>query len=415
MRRPGLVAAMLVIATWNAGCLTPRHYPPPNLPSSTQLVSIESPTSKPRADSVVQVVNSSAEKPHTVLAVSGGGLFGAFTVGILKGWSDTGTRPSFDVVTGVSTGALIAPLAFIGPEYDDLLEQWYTTAKPRDIFRRRPLATILFSDSLAESKPLQHRIETVVTPDFLDRIAREHAKGRRLYVGTTNLDTKRLVVWDMGAIAAGDDPNKLTLFRNVILASCSIPGLLPPVAIDVEVNGHRRTELHVDGGVSASVFVPPCAFEGESKSATGKPATNVFVIVSGKVAASGRPVPRGLMDISEESLEGIFQAQIRGNLQDIALAADRAAASFGFTSVPEEYGSGESSINLTPKSIKRLFEEGYRFAVSGANWHRIPPSQDANSQPTPRTGTRLSIAEDSAPNNDRIPASVTIKAAFNRR
>src|SRR5580704_1698957 len=159
MRWFGLVPAMLVVAI--AGCVTPRHYPPPNLPSSTQLVSIDS-TEKPRADSITQVANSSASRPRTVLAVSGGGLFGAFTVGILKGWSDTGARPKFDVVTGVSTGALIAPLAFLGPEYDDLLEQWYTTAKPRDIFRRRPLATVLFSDSLAESKPLAHRIEQVV-------------------------------------------------------------------------------------------------------------------------------------------------------------------------------------------------------------------------------------------------------------
>ncbi len=200
----------------------------------------------------------------------------------------------------------------------------------------------------------------------------------------------------------------------MILASCSIPGLLPPVAIDVEVNGHRRTELHVDGGVSASVFVPPVALEHDPKSALHSD-TNVYVIVSGKVAASGRPVPRGLMDISEESLEGIFQAQIRGNLHQIASACDHAGAGFGYVSVPEEYGSGESSINLTSKSIKRLFEEGFRFIASGANWRRIPPSQDANSQPTPRTGTRLSIADDAPSGNDRIPATSTIKAAADHR
>jgi predicted acylesterase/phospholipase RssA len=405
---------MLVVAVF--GCMTPRRYPPPNLPASTHLVPADPTPAKPEANGIVQTSHSSAQKPRTILAVSGGGLFGAFTVGVLKGWSVSGTRPTFDVVTGISTGALIAPLAFLGSEYDDMLEEWYTTTKPRDIFKRRSLATILFSDSLAESKPLQHRIDAVVTPDFLGRIAREHAIGRRLYVGTTNLDTKRLVVWDMGAIASSDDPDKLTLFRNVILASCSIPGLLPPVAIDVEVDGHRRTELHVDGGVSASVFVPPIALEADPKAGSRQASkTNVYVIVSGKAAASGRPVPRQLMDISEESLEGVFQAQIRANLQQISMAAKQAGAEFCYTAIPEEYGSIGNSVNLTPKVIKRLFEEGCRFGVSNTHWLQIPPNQDASFQPQPRTGTRLSIADEAAEKSGITPATVTTKPISEHR
>ena len=161
------------------------------------------------------------------------------------------------MVTGVSTGSLIAPFAFLGPDYDDLLERSYTGVRPGDLYRLRYPTSLLWSDSLADAEPLRRRVEAEITPDVIARVARAHASGRRLYIGTTNLDTKSLVVWDLGAIAAGDDPHKVSLFREVILASCAIPGLLPPVPITVGVNGRPRSELHVDGGVNTSLFLPP--------------------------------------------------------------------------------------------------------------------------------------------------------------
>src|SRR5262249_10067252 len=159
--------------------------------------------------------------------------------------------------TGVSTGALIAPFALLGSEFDDALERSYTTLRDNDIFKRRLLLTLPWAESLADSSPLQRRIEAEMTPQVLERLAAAHHQGRRLYVGTTDLDAKRLVIWDVGAIAAGDDPDKLALVRKVILASASVPGLLPPVPIDVEIDGRPFTELHVDGGVSANLFLRP--------------------------------------------------------------------------------------------------------------------------------------------------------------
>src|SRR5262245_56527780 len=158
--------------------------------------------------------DSHLRPPRHVLALSSGGLYGAYSSGFLAGWSDTGTRPEFDVVTGVSTGALIAPLAFLGPEFDDRMQQLYTGVRAEDVFQIRAWVTIPFKDAVASSAPLRKLIESQVTPEMLDRVAAEHRKGRRLYIGTTNLDTRRLVIWDMGAIARGTGPDRVQLFRD---------------------------------------------------------------------------------------------------------------------------------------------------------------------------------------------------------
>jgi predicted acylesterase/phospholipase RssA len=383
MGRTRALAALLFVLLLAAGCLCSRHYPAPNVPSSAQLVPIDSqsePTQPGRTTTGVAL----QPRPRSILAISGGGLYGAYAVGVLKGWSESGHRPTFEVVTGISTGALIAPLAFLGSDYDDYLETWYTTLKSHDIFRRRSVPAILWSDSLAKSAPLRKRVEAFVTPEFLERIAALHSAGRRLYIGTTDLDTQRLVVWDMGAIAAGDATNKLALFRNVIVASCSIPGLLPPVPIDVEVNGSRRTELHVDGGMSASVFIPPCVFPDSVV-----PESDVYVLVSGKVASGGHAVPRGVLSVTQAGLGGLLLSQCHADLRQIYLQAHRSGASFRFAAVPEEFDTARTSMDIDPAFMTRLWEEGRRFAASGFPWRTSPPGLHAHDQPPPRTGTRL--------------------------
>jgi predicted acylesterase/phospholipase RssA len=239
---------LLLVAV--GGCAAPRVSPP----DVDALGAARPPVAaiKPNLpDVLVQLLDAPPAPPATgssppiparnVLVLSGGGKDGAFSAGVLTGWSASGTRPTFDVVTGVSTGALIAPLAFLGSRYDQLLRENYTGVRTKDVYRMRPWLSVLWSDALADSSPLQRRIDAQVTDEFLAEIARAHAAGRRLYIGTTNLDTGRLVYWDMGAIAAGTDPNKRDLFRKVLLASCSIPGLLPPVPIEIAVDGRRYT------------------------------------------------------------------------------------------------------------------------------------------------------------------------------
>ena len=200
-------------------------------------------------------------RPRNYLSISGGGANGAFGAGLLKGWSESGTRPDMWVVTGISTGALIAPYAFLGSVYDDELEGLYTTLSTSDLIKRRSLIAGLTSDALADTQPMRELLQEYVDPEMIEEIAQEYAKGRRLYVGTTNLDAKRPVIWNIGAIAAVGTDESAQLVRDVILASASIPGVFPPVRITVQVGEQEFDELHVDGGVSSQVFLYPAQLD----------------------------------------------------------------------------------------------------------------------------------------------------------
>jgi hypothetical protein len=192
------------------------------------------------------------------LMISGGGSGGAFSVGVLSAWSDIGTRPQFDVVTGVSTGALISPFAFLGSNYDRTLIHLFTSGVAEHLADTKfPLG--LIGSSLLKSRPLRRLIEGVVTPDVLKQIAVEHRKGRRLLVLTTNLDTQRAVVWNMGAIANSSRSDALKLFRDILVASASIPGVYPAVMIEAESEGRRIQEMHSDGGSASQVLMLPQA------------------------------------------------------------------------------------------------------------------------------------------------------------
>lgn len=192
-----------------------------------------------------------------LLAISSGSDKGAFSAGYLSGWSARGDRPRFGIVTGVSTGALIAPFAFLGPSEDETLRAIYTGVDAKDVFRSRPVSGLLGGPSLADSRPLQRLIARYVTPALLDRIAMEHRAGRRLLVMTTNLDAQRGMVWDLGELAASGAPGRIELFRRVLLASASIPGVFPPVLVDVVAGSRTFAEMHVDGGTVGSAFVLP--------------------------------------------------------------------------------------------------------------------------------------------------------------
>ena len=184
-----------------------------------------------------------------ILAISGGGGDGAFGAGLLCGWTAAGTRPSFKLVTGVSTGALTAPFAFLGPAYDEKLKQVYTTITTKDIFRLRSLLAILLRpDAIVLNDPLAKLTAEVVDEKMLKDVATEHLKGRRLFISTTALDAQRPVVWNMGAIAASGHPNALGLFRDIMIASAAVPVAFPPIYIKVEAYGQRFDEMHVDGG-----------------------------------------------------------------------------------------------------------------------------------------------------------------------
>ncbi len=208
---------------------------------------------------LAQSAAAGRSEPLTMLTISSGSDEGAFAAGLLNGWSEAGKRPSFDVVVGVSTGALVAPLAFLGPEYDDTLRFIYTGISGRDIFRARPIQGLLGGSSMASNQPLRDLVEKTVTLELVDAIAKEHRAGRRLLALTTNLDAQKGVVWDIGEIASSSRHDKIQLIHSILMASSSIPGLFPPELIKVEANGHYFSEAHVDGAVTSSFFVLPTA------------------------------------------------------------------------------------------------------------------------------------------------------------
>jgi hypothetical protein len=224
--------------------------------------------------------------PASLLAISGGGDGGAFAAGLLVGWTAQGTRPEFKVVTGISTGALIAPFAFLGTQYDDVIRSVFTSVRSENVFHRRNMLIGLASDGMADSEPLSQLVAQYVTPQILAAVAHEYAKGRVLEIGTTDLDSGRPVTWNMGAIATSDAPGALDLFHKIMIASTSIPGEVSPVMIDVEVNGKHFQEMHVDGGVITQVFLYPSRILMDWQRATGKPyrrELHAYVIRNGRL------------------------------------------------------------------------------------------------------------------------------------
>ncbi|MEH3144323.1 MAG: patatin-like phospholipase family protein [Methylobacterium frigidaeris] len=254
------------------------------------------------------------------LLLSGGGENGAFSAGLLKGWSEAGTRPEFGVVTGVSTGALIAPFAFAGAAYDDALRQAYTETSAADVFEFGGGG----GDSLTDTWPLRRQIERTVTPALLRAVAAEQGKGRRLLVVTTELDGGRPVLWDMGAIATQDSPAALKLFRAVMLASAAIPGVFPPVMIDADAaRGRRIQEMHADGGTTAPFFLAPGAtVTGEAGAEERLPAPAVYVVVNNALRPDFQVAQRTMLSVLGRSLSAAIRAQTLGA---IALARGYAA------------------------------------------------------------------------------------------
>ena len=379
-----------------SGCIPAREFPAPNMPRSTRLIDEES----ARADlDKNTIITAGGAKPSNVLVLSGGGMKGAFPAGLLQGWTDSGKRPQFDVVTGVSVGALIAPFALLGPEYDAALER-NAAVQPDNLYHRRPLPAVAWSDSLADSGPLWQLIESEITQELIAKVAHAHREGRRLYVGTTNLDTKRLVIWDLGAIAAGNDPHRLDLFRKVLLASASMPGLLPPVAINVEIDGKPYTELHVDGGVTASLFLQPRMLGIDP---AGPPPTslggNVYVIIAGKLFPDSFPVQRRLFQVSEGSISSLLQAQFEGDLLRVYLLTLYAGSRFSLAALPQDFNAGADSMTLDLTLMRRIFEEGRRVGRAQGPWLATPPGVDPRERPVPRQSVRLvtAVAADEPP------------------
>lgn len=328
-----------------------------------------------------------------VLALSGGGSYGAFTAGLLNGWTASGTRPEFHIVSGVSTGALIASYAFVGSEYDDELRDFYTTTTTDDIYRERCKASVLWSESFVDSEPLQQMIQKQITPQLLCKVSMAHAAGRRLYIGTTNVDAGRLVIWDMGAIASSGKPDSLELYRKIVLASASPPGFFPPVSIDIEVNGLTYTEMHVDGGTTAQVFVRSSMFQldPEEFKAGRQPlaGSHIYIIVAGKAFPDPKCAESSALKIASQSLNALTYAQTRNDLVRIYTLTLLTGMDFHVATMPQNWRIHEDSMDFEPASMRSLYERGYQRAVASRAWADVPPVLNASEQSIPRSGTQF--------------------------
>ena len=314
------------------------------------------------------------EKTHSYLAISGGGSNGAFGAGLFAGWTESGTRPEFTMVTGISTGALTAPFVFLGPDYDDVLKKVYTTTSTKDILNKRKLLDAAFGDSMADTMPLKALIAKYVTADMVTAIGAQHLRGRRLYVGTVNLDAGRSVIWNIGAIAASVHPQKLELIHDILRSSAAIPVAFPPISISVEIDGNQYEELHVDGGTGSQVFVYPAAVDWkhitEKLKVQGKP--KVYVIRNSFLDPNYQGLTRSVLPIAIRSIDSMIRTQGIGDLYQIYALCERDGNDFNLAYIPPEFTEKPNEA-FDPVYMGKLYELGYQMARKGYPWVKAPP------------------------------------------
>ncbi len=327
-----------------------------------------------QTDSKLLYEDNGNTKPSYILALSGGGEGGAFGAGILNGWTTTGARPEFTVVTGVSTGALIAPFAFLGSDYDGVLKEIYTETTVDQLVRKNSIFSIFRLNALYDTTPLRELIAGYVTTDTLQKISHEHLKGRRLFIGTTNLDTLRTTIWDMGAIASSKHANSLKLFRKIMLASTSIPGIYPPVYINVQAEGKQFDEMHVDGGTSSQVFVYPPEFKLKelSKQYNYERERNLYVIFNSKLKPKGQAIKPGLRIIARRSIKTLINTQGKGDIYRIYLTSQRDHVNFNITFIPTEIEK-KSKLEFDTDYMQVLFDYGYKHMIDEYPWKKFLP------------------------------------------
>jgi hypothetical protein len=283
---------------------------------------------------------------------------------------------------------LVGAFAFLGPNYDCKLQKLFTDITTADLFRIRPVRCLLRDGALASAKPFERLLETEVNESFLADLRAAHAEGRRLFIGTTNFDTKRLVVWDLGAIASSDRPEAANLVRKILLASAAWPGLLPPVEIQVEVDGRLCREQHIDGGAAAQTFLrfgSTPGWPGPDEPTLGWLAgSNLYVLASGKLYEAPRPAPSGFFGRVLTGVSCLTTSLARADIHRLHSLCLSSGMRFHLLALPQEYvGPKQNILKLNPDEMHRLFEAGYRLTSTGPAWRRTPPGAEPGEEEVP--------------------------------
>jgi len=396
-RQISITAIMLVLFACS-GCATVRHPVPQDLVDRAQVGSMDDVRvmvgehhTALQENLLESIKQESAEdfpigpdgiRVYPVLALSGGGANAAYGAGLLKGWSHEGSRPEFKIVTGVSAGAIMAPLVFLGKEYDGQLETLFTTMSTKDFLTPKGPLSALFGDSLASNKPLAKIIAREIDEDLLAKLAAEHKSGRRLFVGTANLDAQRFVVWDMGAIACRGD---IELFRKVILASAAIPVVFPPSIFHVDADGGSYDEMHSDGGTVTQVFTTYKLLDGMRAAAKrlgidpSKLRSKLYLIRNGYMSPTYMTVKDNLASVAQRSFDTIIDSQGVGDAYRIYVFMKQRGNDYNLAFIPPDF-KDESKEMFDPAAMRKLFDRGYQDAAGGYKWHKVPPGMEASAE-----------------------------------
>lgn len=313
-----------------------------------------------------QSIIRTADRTIDMLALSGGGAGGAYGAGVLVGLTNAGTRPRFEIVTGVSTGALIAPFAFLGSDWDGKLTEAYRGEATDNLMRSRGIGA-LFDASVFEGGPLQELVERFVTDELIFAIARETANGRMLLVATTNIDREETVIWDMGAIAQRGGPQARELFRKVLIASASVPAVFPPVMIEVEKDGKTYQEMHVDGGASTPFFIAPDAVIHMDNASLNLRGANIYVVINGQAASAPRSTSNNTLDVAARGFTSVLNKMTRGAIMETDDFATKEGLGFRFTGIPSDVQFG-GSLAFDRANMTATFDYGMRCATRGLVW-----------------------------------------------
>jgi hypothetical protein len=313
--------------------------------------------------------------PANLLAISGGGDNGAFGAGLLCGWSAKGDRPKFKLVTGVSTGALSAPFVFLGPDYDHALRQVYTATEASDVFeRRKAVIAAVSADALTDSAPLRGMVSRFVDRQMLSRIAEEYTKGRLLLIMTTNLDQGRPVIWDIGAIAASGHPKAREFIVDILMGSAAIPGVFPPVMLDVSHGGTNYQEMHVDGGTTAQAFLYPPTFNlnraaGQDRAVRKRIA---YIIRNGRLFREESDVQRQTLSVATEAASAMIAANGTNDTFRIYLTTKRDGVDYNLAYIDDDFTEPYKG-PFDRAYMNKLFDYGYELGRAGYQWHKAPP------------------------------------------
>jgi hypothetical protein len=312
--------------------------------------------------------NSGPLPPVNFLAISGGGDAGAFGSGVLVGWTAAGNRPQFKLVTGVSTGSLIAPFAFLGPAYDKTLEAVYTTISPPQVFRMRGLVSGIFNDALADTSPLAEVIAKYMDDAMLKAIAGEYQKGRLLLIGTTDLDAQRPVIWNIGAIASSGHPGALNLVRQILRASSAVPGAFQPVLIDVELDGKKHQEMHVDGGAMAQLFLYPPSLN----LSTHPRGRTAYIIRNARLDPDWAATEPRTLSIAGRAISTMLSASGHNDVLRVYFITQRDKVDYNLAYIGRDFTTPHKE-EFDPVFMKALYDYGYQQARTGYRWHKTPP------------------------------------------